>query len=1150
MKKPLVDGAARERIRSDLSSTLIVEAAAGTGKTTALVERILSLITTGTTTLARIVAVTFTEKAAGEMKLRLRTELDRARNDTKLGPTEMERLDRAVRELEAAHIGTIHAFSADVLRERPVEAEVDPRFVVMAEDEQARLYGECFDRFFEHELASPSEGVARVMRRRSKDRDRESPRRSLEKAGRTLLEQRDFNAPWRIDPTFDRKDAVDRTVARLVELGHYFPTCDDPKDWFAQSLEKVHRFTADLARKEEQQGERDYDGLEADLRELANARSWGWKGSTKRKWLDAAGTVDQAKVRALRETVRTELLTTVANAEADLAAVLHRDLQPLVAQFETAKRAAGSLDFLDLMLRVKSLLETHPKVRKELGERFTHLLVDEFQDTDPLQAAILLMLAGKSTDNARYPTPLPGKLFIVGDPKQSIYRFRRADVSLYEGIKRALVHKGAEVLHLSTSFRSPPSIQSFVNAAFKKRMTGNEAGTQAEYVPLEPFSDEPALQPTVVALPVPLPYSDYGKVTNYSIDDSLPDAVGAFVDFLIHRSGYRVRERGHEDPVPISSRHICLLFKRFRAGNNDVTRGYVRALEARRIPHVLVGGRSFHEREEIAAIRTTLRAIEWPDDELSVFATLRGPFVALSDEALLAYRHQMKSLHPLRPSEDLPLTDLTRPVQEALDLLRRLHSRRNHRPIVESLSDFLDATRAHAGVAIWPSGEQALANILRVLDHARRFDASNASSFRGFVERLEEEAERGGSSEAPVVEEGSDGVRIMSVHRSKGLEFPIVILVDPTAPKTWREPSRHIDAEAGLFAVPLCGCAPRELLERRDEILKNDEEEALRLLYVAATRAKEMLVIPAVGDEEVEGWLDPLHDALYPKEKRASKPFRDGALFGDDSVVFRPDKVWGRGRESSVKPGLVTPREGAHSVVWWCPKSLDVSKESAAGLRQAKILAADAGGVAEERHTLHERWRTTLEEVKSQGTVASLRVTTVTDAKTKRTGKAPPPATISVESARGTERAHLGKRFGTLVHDLLATVPLELDSKSLSAMAILRGRILGSTESEVELATDAVRAALQHPLFERAKRSSDCRRECAVTLRGEAGELTEGVVDLAFLDPDEARWVVVDYKTDTDIDARLADYQVQLEAYRRAIESATGTPANAVILLV
>src|SRR5262249_53325311 len=150
----------------------------------------------------------------------------------------------------------------------------------------------------------------------------------------------------------------------------------------------------------------------------------------------------------------------------------------------------------------------------------------------------------------------------VGDPKQSIYRFRRADVAIYEHVKNRLLADGAEPLFLNTSFRSLPSLQSFVNAAFAPVMGPSSDGSQASYVPLEPWRPETAERPTIVALPVPRPYSDRGQIANWRIDESLPDAVGAFVGWLTNDSGWTVEEHGK--PVAIAPRHVCILFRRFR----------------------------------------------------------------------------------------------------------------------------------------------------------------------------------------------------------------------------------------------------------------------------------------------------------------------------------------------------------------------------------------------------------------------------------------------------------------------------------------------------------------------------------------------------------------------------------------------------------
>ena len=173
--------------------------------------------------------------------------------------------------------------------------------------------------------------------------------------------------------------------------------------------------------------------------------------------------------------------------------------------------------------------------------------------------------------------PVPGKLFLVGDPKQSIYRFRRADVALYEEVKKRLRHVGAEVLHLTTSFRAPPSIQSFVNLAFAPAMAADTEGSQAAYVPLEPSRPEIIGRPTLVALPVPRPYGDFGKVVNWRIDESFPEAVGAFISWLVNESGWTVEEDG--GAVPIRPRHVAILFRQFRNFGADITRPYVRAIE-------------------------------------------------------------------------------------------------------------------------------------------------------------------------------------------------------------------------------------------------------------------------------------------------------------------------------------------------------------------------------------------------------------------------------------------------------------------------------------------------------------------------------------------------------------------------------------------
>ena len=211
----LADANARHRILHDFGTTLVVEAAAGTGKTTALVGRIVALICSGLSTLDRIVAVTFTEKAAGEMKLRLRAEIERARRVEDVTADRSARLEKALSQLELARIGTVHGFCGDLLRERPVEAGIDPLFEVAAEDEAKDLMDRAFDSWFQQVLADPPEGVRRILRRRSKS---QQPREALRAAAASLADHRDFPAPWRRDP-FSRTGQIDAVIGELAGLG-------------------------------------------------------------------------------------------------------------------------------------------------------------------------------------------------------------------------------------------------------------------------------------------------------------------------------------------------------------------------------------------------------------------------------------------------------------------------------------------------------------------------------------------------------------------------------------------------------------------------------------------------------------------------------------------------------------------------------------------------------------------------------------------------------------------------------------------------------------------------------------------------------------------------------------------------------------------
>jgi len=1134
------DDAARRRIRESLDESLFVEASAGTGKTTEMVHRIVNVLRAGLTTIDRVVAVTFTHKAAGELKLRLRQGLDRARG---LDPDPQSRrhLEDALARLEEASIGTIHSFCAQILRERPVEAVVDPAFEELSETAAARLYRRAFRGWLESKLDQVAPALRRALTRLAWPESWETtpPVEQLQFAGWKLVEWRDYPTAWDTIE-FGRQKIIDELAGHVRDLAALAGRCPRHKDPLKQSLRPVLDFS-DWIDRAEAGRPRDYDTVEALLCRLhRELRRDGRKGSG-----SFAEGLTREEVVGRRERV-VDVLRDFRNcADADLAPRLREEMQDLIDRYETLKRRQGMLDFLDLLLLVRNLLRDNTAVRGFLQERFTHIFVDEFQDTDPLQAEILLLLATGDPRETDWMSaaPKPGKLFVVGDPKQSIYKFRRADVVLYRSLREALVAREAGLVHLTRSFRAVRSIQQCINAAFAPEMSDEASSGQAHYVPLEEVAPDPDRQPPVVVLPPPKPYGKQ-RISKDAINACLPETIVAFVDWLVNRSGWTVRDPQDPDQrVPVEARHVALLFRRFTNLGKDLTRDYVRGLEGRGIPHLLVGSRSFHHREEVETLRMALAAIEWPDDELSVYGTLRGSLFAIPDPVLFRFRHEHGRLHPFRPAPEA-LDHDTQPVAEALGVLARLHRGRNRQPVAETVNLLLEAVRAHAGFALRPAGRQALANVCRIADLARSFEVEGGISFRGFVEALATQAEKAETVEAPIVEEGSEGVRLMTVHGAKGLEFPVVIFADITANLAAAEPERYVDGRRRLCATRLLRCAPKELLEHQAEENQRERAEGVRVAYVAATRARDLLVVPAVGDEELDGWARPLHKALYPApaQWRQSRKAPGCPEFGEASVLSRPDEYVHQ-KEFSVRPGLHEPQQGEHHVVWWDPAILQPAKETDFGLRREEILAEDEAGQARESVERYQSWvaarQRDLDEARRPGLDVVL---------ASETSEVPPDFSLDVSIEILPQRAGrpAGKRFGALVHMVLRDAGLEAGESALGPLASAHGRALGATSEEIDAAREAVAGALGHPLLERARRSARCYRELPVAVPLDGGRLLEGVLDLAFLDRDA--WTIVDFKTDVANPERRKRYERQLAWYALALARITGEEVRGCLL--
>jgi ATP-dependent helicase/nuclease subunit A len=498
---------------------------------------------------------------------------------------------------------------------------------------------------------------------------------------------------------------------------------------------------------------------------------------------------------------------------------------------------------------------------------------------------------------------------------------------------------------------------------------------------------------------------------------------------------------------------------------------------------------------------------------------------------LLEWKQRFREFHPYRiPAElrtpsgpafvegDADTRHLT-PIVSALGILKDLHRRRNYIPVAETIQQLLSATRAHVALVLRSGGEQALANVLHVAELARQYEASGGTSFRGFVDELRIASEGAQAAEAPILEEGSDGVRIMTVHKAKGLEFPVVVLADLTCKLSRAEAGRWIDSEHGLCALKIGGWAPIDLLLHDAEEAARDKAESERLTYVAATRARDLLVVPVVGDGAYDGgWLDPLMPAVYPSLfGRQTLALGPGcpAFPSRDSVLIRPDGD--PAKPTTVAPGLYSfggqerEQSDPYSVVWWDPHVLSLDRDSGYGLRRDDLIAKDGDPLkVAARLAEYHQWRIDRDKAVARARVPSVRVRTATSVALDRTfdNASGAPEIEVIDFSRSAERP-FGPRFGTLVHATLATVPLDASQQAIAAVAHTQSRILPTagrepyTEEEVSAAVEVVSSLLRDPLFDRvrqAERAGRCDRELPIVWKAPDGTLVEGTIDLAFED--------------------------------------------------
>jgi ATP-dependent exoDNAse (exonuclease V) beta subunit len=1039
------DDDAREKARARHETSFVLEAGAGTGKTTLLVDRALALVRTGRARLDEIAAVTFTENAATTMKLRLRERLERTRSDTRASGGERRRAGEALEVLERAQISTIHALCAAILGERPLECGVAPGFRVADEAETDLMFREAWEEWLADRLTGGDDLLLEAL-------DSEIPleglsgwgeRSSLRGLARTLLEQRDLEPL--VAGEAGEAEAWRRELREKASRARELVAAVQPGDALAGRLTLLVGFAEEAERLSG-------PALATHLTRLETIpRSFGFKP----RWPSAEALEEGRKLAAWTSEA-------VARWRAAQGSSLHgrlvRALLGVVEIYERRKAARGCLDFLDLLRRTRDALRDRDEVRRYFRARFRRLLIDEYQDTDPLQVEIAELLSAGA----------PGALVVVGDAKQSIYRFRRAEVRLFQrASERARRTPGHEVLQLTQNFRSRPSILRFANRVFGELIQESQEAGQPAYEPIVPPPDLPE-EPSVVGLEFEADFLEG--------EELLATEAAALVRWTARAAKGKLEVRDPATGTARASRagDMLVLVRRLTQ-----IRHLEDALEAAGIRFTVEGGKSFFDRQEVHETLAVLRAIEDPSDRVSLVAALRSSFFGVSDRDIVSYALAGGALQ-------LGAVDETRPgapaLAAALVLLETLHRERTRLSPPALLERLYDETRILAALTGSRRGEAQAANLEKVVALARQASDLDVLTLRGFTALLADRMENAREEpDLPSTRPGDpDAVRILSIHKAKGLEAPIVALHDT---------ADNFGASADV--IPLWdekrvavgfrkGCQPPGWDALAEAEGNRARAEGRRLLYVAVTRARDWLVIPKPpGTARVGAFWKELVERL-PASSDAD------VLVVDSETLPVPES-------SRLRPDL-------------------------------RALAAAEGADA-----LAARWE---KERRTLVGTASQRPFVPVAATKAAAREAPPPVTAGAGPG--------GRDFGKLVHQILEWIPLDGGDTALAMAEALAPRY-GLNPQDAARAAEAVRAALALPVLGRARRAARLWRELKLWFPVES-ELIEGSVDLVF--EEDAGLVIVDYKTDRITEAQAlaqaAHHAPQLQTYGRGLAVATG----------
>ena len=1063
-----IDRESRRRVREELLENFLVEAGAGSGKTQMLAERMAAGVANGIYQVEHLAAVTFTRKAASELRGRFHLALEKElASATSPGrPEDLERIARlrsALSNLERSFAGTIHSFCARLLRERPVESGVSPGFTELDEVQDLELRQRVWREFITNARAAGDPDMMALLVADIRPRD-------LDSAFAIVCNNEDVEFPAGEGKCPDPRPAWKALETFWKELQKHLPSTIDP-DTTCKIQQAASAFRGQL-RVSRHRVER--PAVIASL-----LVTWQRESKIIQKWW-ADSPAEKKRLAALVGKLHSDFLSDVVEPYlAQWRQYVYRLAISLLtrarASAASERRRLNSLNYGDLLHLTARVLRENVGVRTALQRKFRHLLVDEFQDTDPIQAEIVFWLA---QDNGTHSAATrsegadwqnvsmrPGALFVVGDPKQSIYRFRRADIDIYNIVRQRFSDRGVgRVLPLTLNFRSAPQLCNWANDVFRTRFPAEPTVHAPRYAPLDANPDN-KLSGEVCTLTHACDKTDVLAQDAEQIARWIRAEVDAgrrqFSDFLI-----------------------------LTRKKKDRIAPYAHALEALNIPVEASGAGAFGDSREVQALTVLLRALADPQDPLSTIAVLRGPLFGISDPELFEFK-QRGGWFSLFHDADAP-GQPDGPVSSALVLLNRYYRWTRVLPAAAALERVLEDSGYLALAGTTPGGVDA-GDLVHAVDRVRQV-VETGGGLDDAADALEADRDANSEVESLPLESGrTNVVRLMNLHKAKGLEANVVFLADPLGgvkarvdvhiarsdlnPRGWLKLVRR--SETSYAETVLGEHADWDAHEAAELRYLQAEED--RLLYVAATRARQLLV--------VSRWTGKANNAAWQ--------VLDGFL-ADARELSLP---------ATMTAPTVVPQD--------CSTAVQTAAAKARDTRHAHVNQPSwsAASVTEEARHIARMTRSV-------------------------SASADDPSKVVVADTP-SHRADAGHAWGTLVHGLLehAMRHRSATREDLRRLAMWLTVEEPQLRTVIDEALETVQAVASGAFWAEAKESPECHEEAPFAVlekRDGLSTVLNGVIDLVHRTP--GGWKIVDYKTDRDAGAETlsAKYAGQIADYERA----------------